>query len=287
MASTEKNKNSTTSSSPSLGKVDIFAESWVDIVFNGRNQEYGAYDLRKNYSRNLMMALIFALLIFIIGFLSPKIMALIKEALPEKKQVAITEVNLEAPPPLNEELPPPPPPVEPPPPVKNTIKFTIPEIKKEEVNDPPPAIEEIEKDVEAGKKTQVGDNNMVVDEVKEEPKQEVKQVIQEEVDNTVYTIIQKMPTFPGGEAAMMKFISDNIKYPPMAKEAGIKGTVFVTFVVDREGNITNPQIMKGIGGGCDEEALRVIKMMPKWSPGEQNGKKVLVKINVPIKFVLR
>ncbi len=287
MAGTDKNKTNTASSTPSLGKVDIFAESWVDIVFTGRNQEYGAYDLRKNYNRSLTLGLIFALFIFVIGFLSPKILALIKNALPEKKQVAITEVNLEAPPPLNEELPPPPPPVEPPPPVKNTIKFTIPEIKKEEVNDPPPAIEEIEKDVEAGKKTQVGDNNNIVDEVKEEPKQETKQVIQEEVDNTVYTIIQKMPSFPGGEAAMMKFISDNIKYPPMAKEAGIKGTVFVTFVVDREGNVTDPKVMKGIGGGCDEEALRVIKMMPKWSAGEQNGKKVLVKINVPIRFVLR
>jgi len=286
MASTDKNKTSSTSS-PSLGKVDIFAENWVDIVFTDRNHEYGAYDLRKNYSRNLIMGLLFAILIFVVGFLSPKIIALIKDALPEKKQVAITEVNLEAPPPLNEELPPPPPPVEPPPPVKNTIKFTIPEIKKEDVNDPPPAIDEIEKDVEAGKKTQVGDNNNIVDEVKEEPKQETKQVIQEEVDNNVYTIIQKMPSFPGGEAAMMKYIAENIKYPPMAKEAGIKGTVFVTFVVDRDGNVTNPQVMKGIGGGCDEEALRVIKSMPKWSAGEQNGKKVLVKINVPIRFVLR
>ncbi|MCS7028270.1 MAG: energy transducer TonB [Bacteroidia bacterium] len=270
-----------------LGKVDIFAESWVDIVFTGRNKAYGAYDLRRNYNRNLMIGLALALVIFILGFLTPKIAALIKASLPEKKQMVITEVNLEAPPSLNEELPPPPPPVEPPPPVKNTIRFTIPEIKKEEVNDPPPAIEEIEKDVEAGKKTQVGDNNAVVDEVVEEPKKEEKQVIQEEVDNTVYTIIQKMPQFPGGEAAMMKFISENIKYPPMAKEAGIKGTVIVTFIVDREGNVTNPQVLKGIGGGCDEEALRVIKMMPKWSPGEQNGKKVLVKINVPIRFVLR
>ncbi len=270
----------------SIQKVDIFIQTWLDMVFDTRNQDYGAYQLRKNYQRSLLTALLIATGIFVLGFMTPKIMAMIKSALPEKKQIAITEVNLETPPALNEELPPPPP-VEPPPPVKNTIKFTIPEIKKEEVNDPPPAIEEIEKDVEAGKKTQVGDNNNVVDEVKEEPKQETKQVIQEEVDNTVYTIIQKMPSFPGGEAAMIKYISENTKYPPMAKEAGIKGTVFVTFVVDREGNITEPKVMKGIGGGCDEEALRVIKSMPKWSAGEQNGKKVLVRMNVPIKFVLR
>jgi len=281
-------KANTSHSNPlsSIQKVDIFNQTWVDMVFDARNQDYGAYQLRKNYQRSLTTALLTAVGIFVLGFFTPKIMAMIKSAMPEKKQVAITEVNLETPPPLNEELPPPPP-VEPPPPVKNTIKFTIPEIKKEDVNDPPPAIDEIEKDVEAGKKTQVGDNNNIVDEVKEEPKQETKQVIQEEVDNNVYTIIQKMPSFPGGEAAMMKYIAENIKYPPMAKEAGIKGTVFVTFVIDREGNVTSPQVMKGIGGGCDEEALRVIKSMPKWSAGEQNGKKVLVKINVPIRFVLR
>lgn len=268
-------------------RVNIFADTWVEMIFEKRNKAYGAYDLRKSYSRNLAIALLFATTLFTMGFLTPKVMAMIKAALPTKKELAITEVNLEAPPPLNEELPPPPPPVEPPPPLKNTIKFTIPEIKKEEVNDPPPAIDEIKDDLEAGKKNQIGDNN-IVDEVKEEPKEETKKVIQEDaVDNNVYTIIQKMPQFPGGEAAMMKFIAENVKYPPLAKEAGIKGTVFATFVVNREGHVTDAKILKGIGGGCDEEALRVVKAMPSWTPGEQNGKKVLVRFNVPIRFVLR
>jgi len=111
---------------------------------------------------------------------------------------------------------------------------------------------------------------------------------EEEIEEQhIFLVVENMPEFPGGEAAMYKFIGKNIEYPRMAKESGISGRVFVTFVVERNGRVTDVQILRGIGGGCDEEAVRVIKMMPKWSPGKQRGKPVRVQYRMPIKFTLQ
>ena len=85
----------------------------------------------------------------------------------------------------------------------------------------------------------------------------------------------------------IKFISDNIVYPSMAKESNIQGTVYVTFVVEADGSITDVKVLRGLGGGCDEEAVRVVKMMPKWNAGKQSGKSVRVQFNLPIKFTLQ
>ena len=91
---------------------------------------------------------------------------------------------------------------------------------------------------------------------------------------------------PGGDMARMKFLQGYIKYPIMAKESGIQGTVYVTFVVERSGAVTDVKILRSIGGGCDEEAMRVVKNMPKWEPGKQRGNPVRVQFNMPIKFTL-
>jgi protein TonB len=96
-----------------------------------------------------------------------------------------------------------------------------------------------------------------------------------------------MPAFPGGEEELFKYLSKNIKYPSMARENGISGTVYVTFVVETNGDITDVKKLRGVGGGCDEEAIRVVKAMPGWSAGKQNGKPVRVQYNLPIKFTLR
>jgi len=103
----------------------------------------------------------------------------------------------------------------------------------------------------------------------------------------VYVIVEEMPEFPGGDAALLQYIQSNIRYPTYAREAGIQGTVFVSFVVDENGNVRDVQVLKGIGGGCDEEAVRVIKSLPKFKPGKQRGKPVRVKMQVPIRFVLK
>jgi len=107
-----------------------------------------------------------------------------------------------------------------------------------------------------------------------------------ETDAPVLTIVEKMPIFPGGPEALYKYIANTVVYPTVAKDSSITGTVIVTFIVERDGSVTNVKILKGIGGGCDEEALRVVKAMPKWSPGKQDGKPVRVQFNLPIRFSL-
>ncbi|MFA4853498.1 MAG: energy transducer TonB [Bacteroidales bacterium] len=112
------------------------------------------------------------------------------------------------------------------------------------------------------------------------------QEIKEVKKSPVLTIVEIMPKFKGGEQAMYKWLSKKIKYPKNAKENEITGTVIITFVIEKNGSVSNVEILKGIGGGCEEEALRVIKLMPKWKPGKQSGVPVRVQFNLPIIFTL-
>ncbi|MBN3584675.1 energy transducer TonB [Algoriphagus aestuarii] len=98
--------------------------------------------------------------------------------------------------------------------------------------------------------------------------------------------VDVMPMPPGGMPGLMKFMSENMKYPEQAKEKGIEGVVIVSFVVKKDGSIANPVVMKGIGAGCDEEALRVVKAFPNWTPGEKNGEKVNTQMQLPVKYKL-
>ena len=109
---------------------------------------------------------------------------------------------------------------------------------------------------------------------------------EEVVEAEIFTVVEESPSFPGGDEARIRFLTENIKYPQIARESSIQGTVYVTFVVERNGNVTDVRVLRGIGGGCDEEAVRVIKAMPKWNPGKQRGKPVRVQFNMPIKFTL-
>ena len=115
----------------------------------------------------------------------------------------------------------------------------------------------------------------------------IEEAVEEVVEEQIFTIVEEMPSFPGGDAALMKYLGSSIKYPAIAKDAGIQGTVFVTFVVDEKGDVKDVKVLRSIGGGCDEEAIRVVKNMPKWKPGKQRGKAVKVQYNLPIKFTLR
>jgi protein TonB len=112
-------------------------------------------------------------------------------------------------------------------------------------------------------------------------------VITIEKPKETYLIVAEMPEFPGGDKGRVEFMASNIKYPPMAKDAGIMGKVYVNFVVDENGNVVESKLIRGIGGGCDEEALRVINSMPKWKPGKQNGTPVRVQFSIPIEFTLK
>lgn len=106
-------------------------------------------------------------------------------------------------------------------------------------------------------------------------------------EEKVFTIVEDDPQFPGGDAARIKYLSKNIDYPDMARESGIEGKVFVTFVVEKDGSVTGVRILRGIGGGCDEEALKVVRNMPRWEPGKQRGRPVRVQFNLPINFRLQ
>lgn len=103
----------------------------------------------------------------------------------------------------------------------------------------------------------------------------------------IFTVVEDMPQFPGGEKAMMLFVANNIKYPKKALEEGAQGRVIVKFVVNKEGEVVDAKVLKGIGYGCDEEALRVINSMPKWKPGKQRGKAVNVYYTLPVRFELK
>jgi TonB family protein len=102
----------------------------------------------------------------------------------------------------------------------------------------------------------------------------------------IFMVVEQMPEFPGGQAKLQAFLAENITFPETAKESGIQGTVYVTFIVRKDGRISGAKILRGIGGGCDEEALRVVKKMPRWKPGTQSGKNIDVQFNIPIVFKL-
>jgi protein TonB len=107
------------------------------------------------------------------------------------------------------------------------------------------------------------------------------------VEEEIFIIVEQNPEYPGGDEARLTFLRNNVKYPQMAREAGIQGTVHIGFVVEKDGSVTQVKILRGIGGGCDEEAIRVTKLMPKWRAGKQRGKEVRVSYNMPIKFTLQ
>lgn len=114
--------------------------------------------------------------------------------------------------------------------------------------------------------------------------------IEEEEDETetqIFTVVENEPEFPGGMEALYKYLAQNIKYPQLARDNNITGKVYVTFVVERDGSIANPKVLRDIGGGCGAEAIRVVKAMPKWTPGKQRGKAVRVQFNLPVNFNLR
>jgi protein TonB len=264
------------------GKIDLYDSKWIDLVFRGRNQEYGAYEIRRLYPRNAFLGIVLSIVLFTLAVSAPLIIKLISDAIPEEKVVLVNNTtDLEEPPPVDKNQPATPPPP-PPPPLKSTIKFTPPEIKPDaEVPDEPPPTQDKLQDVDAGKTTVEGDPNADVDLSGLEDG--TGDVIGEE---QVFLAVEQQPEFPGGESALIEYIGKNTKYPAIARENNIEGRVFISFVVEKDGNISDVKVVRGIGGGCDEEAKRVIKGLPRFTPGKQNGRPVRVQYNVPVNFKL-
>jgi periplasmic protein TonB len=254
--------------------------TWEDIVFEKRNKEYGAFLNRKNYSKHVYIALAITFLALTMVFAAPYIAELLKSNEVENNDnLRDMTVNLDQPPPITPNQPPPPD-VRIPPPVKTIIKFLPPKVTEKEVveEEEMPTIEEI-KENETGAVAQEGTGEVVFDEP-------VVEAPAGNDDDKIFYAVEQSAEFPGGLQAMMKFLQKNIKYPASAKRMGIEGRVFVKFIVDKEGGISNMEIVKGINADLDKEAMRVIKLMPPWKPGKQNGRAVKSQFVLPVYFKL-
>ena len=276
-----------------MAKIDLIDNSWVDLVFEGKNQSYGAYQLRKNTGvRNLKAILVmFAAFIIIAAIVYAKVsienyiaaqnaaieadvelasLAEKKEAKVEKKdEPEVEKIEIER--------------------VKSSVAFTVPEIKKDD---------EVKEDQEMKSQEELQETNTAIGAFTVEGNDETAEVkhVEEKIaepepvkeeETKVFDVVEQMPSFPGGPSALMQYLSSNIKYPVVAEENGVQGRVVCTFVVEKDGSITDVRVIKSVDPSLDKEAVRVVKGMPKWIPGKQNGSAVRVKYTVPVTFRLQ
>jgi periplasmic protein TonB len=264
--------------------IDINSQEWCDLVFEGKNKAYGAYVLRNLSNKRHSKALFIISILFIFSLLLP---GLIKTVLPEKKEkmvevtsLANLKIEQEKPKEENEIA------VPPPPPLKSSIKFTPPVIKPDEVVVVENEVKTQQELNENDKAISVADVTGTddVNGVDVATLDENQAITQEEVEE-VYGAVDQMPEFPGGEMALRNWISNNIRYPKIASDKGIHGKVYINFVVEKDGSISNVRIVQGVEPSLDKEALRVINSLPRWRAGLQGGEPVRVSYTVPINFV--
>ena len=278
-----------------MSKIDLISNEWTDLVFEGRNQSYGAYQLRKSTGKRNLWALIIVALAAVLLYLGLQLQRMAeankkventqavelaklntekkKEAKVEKKEIIRQEPEK-----VVEQ-------------VKSSVKFTAPVIKKdEEVKEEDEIkLDEVQKsDKAVGAFTVEGNDEVggAVLKAKEDiaAPEPPKHVVEE---TKIFTVVEQMPMYPGGDAALMGYLRDNIHYPTVAAENGIQGRVVVGFVVERDGSITDVKVLRSVDPSLDREAMRVVKSMPRWTPGKQNGSAVRVKYQVPVTFRLQ
>lgn len=272
----------------------LLKTDFLDILFDDRNKDYGAYDLRRKYDKRVRNAVISmaAVVTAIIGgyTISTRLMASDHEPFVVKDYVplpAMEKIEVPVEPPVI----PPPAAHTPPPAAAPAIDHAIFKIAKDDDVRPE---DEVPKNADLGEKAIGvanidGDPNGVDFGVPEGTSGTgVVKVPEVEKRSEPFITVEIMPEFPGGEAALRKFLSNNTRYPSMAQDNGVSGIVFVRFVVDKTGQITNVETVGAKkGAGLEEEALRVVRKMPKWKPGRQNGENVPVYFNLPINFKMQ
>ena len=275
-----------------MAKIDLVTRDWADIVFEGRNQSYGAYQLRTNTSKRNVMSILLVVAAGILGYLALNLYRTIEanrqlentqvvelSALDKKKEAKKVEKEVVKVEPEKQ--------VEK---VKSSVKFTPPVIKKDEE-----VKEENQLDLEKVEKTNITIGAFDVEGNDEKggevlkAKEEIAQPEppKHEEETKVFDVVEQMPSFPGGQGALMQWLASNIKYPVVAEENGVQGRVVCTFVVERDGSITDVKVVRGVDPSLDKEAVRVLKQMPSWIPGKQNGSAVRVKYTVPVTFKLQ
>lgn len=279
----------------------ILQADYLDLIFDKRNKVYGGYELRKHYNQRALKALGITLTVLLLGVGTPFVLSKLNAKEINTAQVnipdvvKITEVFI---PPPAEPLPPPPP--EPanaaPPATAKTDIFTPPEVVPDDKPTiKPPDMKELETAMAGPVKSEgEGGNVAATTTIKNNgPFGNGTTGIEKKGNGTepgekeAVTFAEVMPEYPGGMAAMLAFIRDNLHYPAMAREDGIEGKVVVSFIVNAAGEIEGAKVVRSIGGGCDKEALRVVNAMPKWKPGKQNGHFVKVYYTLPVSFKLQ
>lgn len=278
-----------------MAKIDLISNEWADIVFQGRNKVYGAYQLRRGTGKRNIWSMVFVAAVAAVAYLGlaaynsyqaaqkAKFEAEMEASLIETKKQAKVEKKTEAPKVEQVQK------VEK---VKSSIAFTPPVIKKD--SEVKPEEEMKTQDELKETKTAIGAFDVkgndeaggtvlkAVEEIAtpEPPKQEAEQ-------NKVFDVVEQQPQYPGGMGALNQWLGSNIKYPVMAAENGIEGRVVVQFVVERDGSVSGVHVVRGVDPSLDKEATRVVSAMPKWIPGKQNGSAVRVKYTVPVTFRLQ
>ena len=279
-----------------MSQIDLIDNRWSDLMFENRNKEYGAYVLRRQTTARNIKSIIAVLILFAIVMIYmvaknayddyqkahmaqtqvTELTALQeqkKEAKVERKEIVKQEKVEQV--------------VEK---VKSSIKFTAPVIKKDD--EVRPEDEMKSQDEIMNSKVAVGFANVIGNDESGEVLKAKEMIITEPVkpkeeENKVFDVVEQMPSFPGGMAALMAYLQKSIKYPPVAEENGIQGRVVCTFVVERDGSVTDVRVAKSVDPSLDKEAVRVVSAMPKWIPGKQNGQSVRVKYTLPVTFRLQ
>jgi protein TonB len=267
---------------------DLNSQKWLALVFEGKNKDYGAYVQRDESSdRHLKAIMIISIVALGLIFLP----GLIKSVLPAPKDVGqVTDVNLsnldlkQDVPQENQikqiEVPPPPE-------LKSTVAFTPPVVKKDEdIKDDElmktqQELTETKADISVANVEGVQGGTVDIADLQEH------KVVVEDQKPQIFNHVEVMPQFPGGDAALLKWLGDNIQYPTIAQEQGIQGRVVLRFVVKPDGSVDDVQVVKNLDPSCDKEAVRVVKKMPKWIPGKQNGNPVYVYYSLPVVFKLQ
>ena len=282
-----------------MAKIDLYDPKWVEMVFAGKNKEYGAYQLRKGTSgRNIKSLLILVIAAALVGgFLAWKVIEQKKaeeqQAYMEAMELANLQKQAKKEEKKKEQVKPKIEPKKEIPVARETQKFTAPVIKKDELVKEENQVKQMDKlddKVAVGTEDKEGVKDRTVEAVRSEiavaapppppaPKPEVA--------TKVFDVVEEMPSFPGGNAALMSYLNSNTKYPVVAQENGVQGRVIISFVVERDGSISDVKVARSVDPSLDREAQRVVKSMPRWTPGKQNGQTVRVKYTVPVVFRLQ
>jgi protein TonB len=265
--------------------IDLTSDKWLQLVFEKRNKHYGAYAIRNDSSNRHLKAILIVGAVMLATIVLPRIISAMApvevEDLGRDEEIQMVEINQDLP---EEdvikaiEVPPPPE-------LKQTIAFPPPNVVDDDkVTDENILLTQqdlLDSDADISIKTIEGTKDGVdIAELVD-----AKVVVKEE-EPEVFSFVEKMPMFPGGNNEINAWLAKNIVYPEIAKEQGIQGTVSLRFVVRADGTVSDVQVVKSLERNCDQEAVRAVKKMPKWIPGEQNGKPVNVYFSLPVRFKL-